>query len=340
MARRATGPTISVQADRAERPQTNGRGSDCATPACGDHRPRQRWHRVDFPNRRESSGDAGSLQDRCAGRPDDGHGSHRRRERKWQGTGRAAYPGSTRSAKPFRAVNWVPSQNRCLKASPLGMQPGAGTGTTGAKPGLFEEASGGTLFLDLQAMSDPRCRWSYYGCSRNRKCGASAVNSPFGSMSVSLRPRTGTCGLTSRMGVSRRPAFPTAGGHIDRAAATRPAWGYSSSYAPLRGRARKKDGARRAADSSRCHRDARTLTISRATSVNCLTSWSGRSCWRAKVSLRFPTCRPRSLRRVAVQARRRIQSPPIGRLSQCWSAVTSTACSPAPGATSPRLRKF
>lgn len=61
---------------------------------------------------------------------------------------RALHQMSPRSAKPFVAINCAAIPENLLESELFGHARGAFTGATGAKRGLFLEASGGTLFLD------------------------------------------------------------------------------------------------------------------------------------------------------------------------------------------------
>ncbi|MGP1560601.1 MAG: sigma-54-dependent transcriptional regulator [Helicobacteraceae bacterium] len=55
---------------------------------------------------------------------------------------------SSRSSKPFVAINMAAIPETLIEAELFGYEKGAFTGADTAKPGKFEEASGGTLFLD------------------------------------------------------------------------------------------------------------------------------------------------------------------------------------------------
>src|SRR5471032_1603392 len=61
---------------------------------------------------------------------------------------RAIHTASARSAGPFIAVDCGAIAEGVLESELFGHARGSFTGATGARPGLFEEASGGTLFLD------------------------------------------------------------------------------------------------------------------------------------------------------------------------------------------------
>jgi DNA-binding NtrC family response regulator len=56
--------------------------------------------------------------------------------------------GSTRSAKPFIAVNCAAIPRDLIESELFGYEKGAFTGANGHRIGKFEEASGGTVFLD------------------------------------------------------------------------------------------------------------------------------------------------------------------------------------------------
>jgi two-component system, NtrC family, response regulator HydG len=61
---------------------------------------------------------------------------------------RALHQGSSRSGRPFVAVNCGALSESVLESELFGHARGAFTGAAEARRGLFEEASGGTLFLD------------------------------------------------------------------------------------------------------------------------------------------------------------------------------------------------
>src|SRR5918993_2339570 len=61
---------------------------------------------------------------------------------------RAIHAASTRAAKPFVALNCAALTESLLENELFGHARGAFTGAAGARPGLIEHASGGTLFFD------------------------------------------------------------------------------------------------------------------------------------------------------------------------------------------------
>jgi len=61
---------------------------------------------------------------------------------------RALHYSSTRSDKPFIAVNCAAIPRDLMESELFGYEKGAYTGATGRRIGRFEEASGGTIFLD------------------------------------------------------------------------------------------------------------------------------------------------------------------------------------------------
>jgi DNA-binding NtrC family response regulator len=69
---------------------------------------------------------------------------------------RAIHTASARSASPFIAVDCGAIAEGLLESELFGHARGSFTGATGARRGLFEEASGGTLFLDEIGHIGPR----------------------------------------------------------------------------------------------------------------------------------------------------------------------------------------
>lgn len=61
---------------------------------------------------------------------------------------RAIHYNSPRSTKPFTAINCAAIPENLIESELFGYEPGAFTGATGRKKGLFEATNGGTLFLD------------------------------------------------------------------------------------------------------------------------------------------------------------------------------------------------
>lgn len=68
---------------------------------------------------------------------------------------RAVHGNSQRKAKPLVTVNCATLQEQLLESELFGHEKGAFTGADRAKPGLFELADGGTLFIDEVAEMSP-----------------------------------------------------------------------------------------------------------------------------------------------------------------------------------------
>jgi DNA-binding NtrC family response regulator len=69
---------------------------------------------------------------------------------------RAIHARSSRREKPFVPINCSAIPENLIESELFGYQRGAFTGAVGAKPGLFEEADGGTVFLDEIGELDTR----------------------------------------------------------------------------------------------------------------------------------------------------------------------------------------
>lgn len=61
---------------------------------------------------------------------------------------KAIHYNSPRATKPFTAINCAAIPENLIESELFGYEPGAFTGATGRKKGLFEATNGGTLFLD------------------------------------------------------------------------------------------------------------------------------------------------------------------------------------------------
>ncbi|MFN3479793.1 MAG: sigma-54-dependent transcriptional regulator [Thermodesulfovibrionales bacterium] len=61
---------------------------------------------------------------------------------------KAIHYNSPRATKPFTAINCAAIPDNLIESELFGYEPGAFTGATGRKKGLFEATNGGTLFLD------------------------------------------------------------------------------------------------------------------------------------------------------------------------------------------------
>src|SRR4029079_7306064 len=60
---------------------------------------------------------------------------------------RALHSASKRADKPLGVINCAALPEQLLESELFGHEKGAFTGANNSKPGLFEEANGGTLFL-------------------------------------------------------------------------------------------------------------------------------------------------------------------------------------------------
>src|SRR5438270_8567016 len=65
-----------------------------------------------------------------------------------EGVARMIYAQSGRREKPFVKVNCAAIPHELLESELFGYEPGAFTGATRQKLGKFEQANGGTIFLD------------------------------------------------------------------------------------------------------------------------------------------------------------------------------------------------
>ncbi len=61
---------------------------------------------------------------------------------------RAIHFGSSRASKPFTAINCAAIPENLLESELFGCEPGAFTGASARRAGLFEASNGGTVFLD------------------------------------------------------------------------------------------------------------------------------------------------------------------------------------------------
>ena len=73
---------------------------------------------------------------------------------------------SHRKHKPYIAVNCGAIPEGTIDSELFGHEKGAFTGATGARKGYFEEADGGTIFLDEVGELPCRRRFDCFACSR------------------------------------------------------------------------------------------------------------------------------------------------------------------------------
>ena len=105
---------------------------------------------------------------------------------------RALHRGSPRADKPMVVINCAALEESLLENELFGHEKGAFTSAVTAKPGLFELADGGTLFIDEIAEMRPRSRPSCCGRWRTNASAASARSGRSGPMSGSSRRPTKT----------------------------------------------------------------------------------------------------------------------------------------------------
>ena len=105
---------------------------------------------------------------------------------------RALHRGSPRADKPMVVINCAALQESLLENELFGHEKGAFTSAVTAKPGLFELADGGTLFIDEIGEMAPRSRPSCCGRWRTGASAASARPGRSGPMSGSSRRPTRT----------------------------------------------------------------------------------------------------------------------------------------------------
>ncbi len=244
-------------------------------------------HRVGRPRgaRRGHLGRAPAIEEvRAAGREggaDPHHRPHHRRERHRQGGGGPRHPPARRpgAASPSWPSTAAPSPRGSSRASSSATRRGAFTGAAEARPGLFEVAGSGTLFLDevgraaaalqvkllraLQERRDPaggRQR-------RHRRGGAHRGRHQPGPGRGGARPaasaRTSTTGSTSSRSGCRRCG---SGGRTSRLF-----------LPPLPGALRRRAGAGPAGRLARGGAAPARPTPGPATCASWPTCWSGRS---------------------------------------------------------------
>ena len=90
---------------------------------------------------------------------------------------------SPRSESPFVAVNCGALPETLLESTLFGHKAGAFTGATKDRPGLFEEAEKGTIFLDEIGDTTPAVQLKFLRVLQERKSCGSAKRGPARSMS-------------------------------------------------------------------------------------------------------------------------------------------------------------
>ena len=103
---------------------------------------------------------------------------------------RAVYSHSLRADKPFQVINCVAIPETLLESELFGFEKGAFTGAAHRRVGKFEQANGGTVFLDEIGEMPFGIQSKSCACSRNGASSASADARPSRWMCASSPPPT------------------------------------------------------------------------------------------------------------------------------------------------------
>jgi DNA-binding NtrC family response regulator len=101
---------------------------------------------------------------------------------------RAICQHSNRVEKPFIAVNCAAIPDTLLESELFGHEKGAFTGADARRIGRFEQADGGTIFLDEIGDMRPTRKRSCYACFKKRRSSVSVVAMACGLTCASSRP--------------------------------------------------------------------------------------------------------------------------------------------------------
>jgi len=105
---------------------------------------------------------------------------------------RTIHARSSRAEGPFVGINCASFSENLLEGELFGHEKGAFTGAVQARPGLFEAAGGGTIFLDEIGELPLPTQESFCACSRSAPCSGSARARLGLSTCASWRRPTGT----------------------------------------------------------------------------------------------------------------------------------------------------